>query len=71
MFPFKKRTANITFDIKLNGVVEVVSQNVIPLDLDGDDFGVGAMKPQDLGTVLEITEDLGIWVEFVRRRFGV
>jgi hypothetical protein len=72
VFPFKNRTANITFDIKLNGVVEVVSQNVIKEAMDVDDgarAGDG-LKVQDLGTMLEITEDLGIWVEFVRTRLG-
>ena len=75
VFPFKNRTANVIFDIKLNGVVEVVSQNVIQeivnVDVDGMDVEkVDSVKAQDLGTMLEITEDLGIWVEFVRRRFG-
>ncbi|KAG0652994.1 hypothetical protein D0Z07_0254 [Hyphodiscus hymeniophilus] len=73
VFPFKNRTANVTFDIKLNGVVEVVSQNVIKevVDIEGTgDGGNPGLKLQDLGTMLEITEDLGIWVEFVRRRLG-
>ena len=71
VFPFKNRTANITFDIKLNGTVEVVSQNVIKEVVDVDGVGAGdGLKVQDLGTMLEITEDLGIWVEFVRRRLG-
>jgi hypothetical protein len=72
VFPFKDRTANVIFDIKVNGVVEVVSQNVIPEVVGGDEDGDGGkdLKARDLGTMLEITEDLGIWVEFVRRRFG-
>ena len=71
VFPFKNRTANVIFDIKLNGVVEIVSQNVIPEGVSEKIVGGGdGLKVQDLGTMLEITEDLGIWVEFVRRRFG-
>ena len=72
IFPFKNRTANIMFDIKLNGIVEVVSQNMIVevVDVDRDGPGGEGMKASDLGTMLEITEDLGIWVEFLRRRFG-
>jgi hypothetical protein len=61
----------VVFDIKLNGVVEVVSQNIIAeiVDVDGDGMDDGnRIKVRDLGTMLEITEDLGIWVEFVRRR---
>jgi hypothetical protein len=73
VFPFKNRTANVVFEIKLNGVVEIISQNVIAevvdVDSDGMDEGNG-IKVRDLGTMLEITEDLGIWVEFVRRRLG-
>ena len=71
VFPFKNRIANVVFDIKLNGVLEVVSQNIIAEIVDVDEDGMGdgnRIKVRDLGTMLEITEDLGIWVEFVRRR---
>lgn len=67
VFPFKKRSANITFEIKANGVVEVVSQNIIDPDVMADDK---SFTETDLGKMLEITEDLGIWTEFVRRRLG-
>jgi hypothetical protein len=67
VFPFKKRTANVTFDIKLNGAVEVVSQNVIDPDVMEDGR---ALSVADLGKMLEITEDLGIWTEFVKKRLG-
>lgn len=67
VFPFKKRAANITFEIKLNAVVEVVSQNIIDPNAMEDGKSLTAA---DLGKMLEITEDLGIWTEFVRRRLG-
>lgn len=67
VFPFKKRTADIVFDIKLNGVVEVVSQNII--DVNAMDDG-SSLSVADLGKILEVTEDLGIWTEYVRRRLG-
>jgi hypothetical protein len=72
VFPFKRRTANVTFDIKLNGVVEVVSQNIIPgVDTMGEGKGKEkSLSVQDLGKMLEVTEDLGIWAEFVIRRLG-
>ena len=74
VFPFNNQTANVTFDIKLNGVVEVVSQNVIKevVDVDGNGVGRAAerLKVQDLATMLEIAEDLDIWVEYVRERLG-
>ena len=63
VFPFKNRTANVTFEIKINGGVEIVSQNV----LTGKER---TLTTADLGRMLETTEDLGIWAEFVRRRLG-
>jgi hypothetical protein len=69
VFPFKNRTANVTFDIKINGTVEIVSQNVLDEDAMDEGKGKGKMiTVADLGRMLEITEDLGIWAEFVRRR---
>lgn len=67
VFPFKKGTANITFDIKVNGVVEVVSQNIIDPNVMEDG---NSLTTADLGRMLEITEDLGVWIEFVKRRLG-
>ncbi|RDW82039.1 hypothetical protein BP6252_03151 [Coleophoma cylindrospora] len=67
VFPFKNRTANITFDIKQDAVVEVVSQNI----LKGDQKMHGkALTMADLGRMLEVCEDLGIWAEFVRKSLG-
>jgi len=68
VFPFMRQTANVTFDIRLNGVVEVASENIIQRT-DGKQKG-RMLSSADLGKMLEITEDLGIWVEFVRRRLG-
>ncbi|RFU31848.1 hypothetical protein B7463_g4466, partial [Scytalidium lignicola] len=73
VFPFKDRTANITFDIKLNGVVEVVSENILNDKQTNGAAGGGkwrALTREDLSKMLEITEDFGIWTEFVRRRLG-
>ncbi|TVY51865.1 hypothetical protein LCER1_G006659 [Lachnellula cervina] len=65
-FPFKRRVADVTFEIKLNGVVDVASQNLFNEEKNpGEAKG---LKAADLGRMLEITEDLGIWAEFVRRR---
>jgi len=61
-FPLNKRTAEVTVDIGVNGVVEVVSQNVLKKSKD--------LTEADLARMLEITEDLGIWVEFLRRRLS-
>ncbi|RDL39068.1 Uncharacterized protein BP5553_03408 [Venustampulla echinocandica] len=67
VFPCRKETADVTFDIKLNGVVEVVSQNLLDEDAESGRKGLIAA---DLGRMLEITEDLGIWAEYIRRRLG-
>jgi Mediator of RNA polymerase II transcription subunit 1 len=68
-FPFRGRDALVEFEIKLNGVVEVVGQNIL-LD-KAEDEGKGkhkALTVIDLGRILEITEDIGIWLEFVKGR---
>ncbi|KAL3427117.1 hypothetical protein PVAG01_00626 [Phlyctema vagabunda] len=71
VFPFKRRTANITVDIKLNGVVDVIAQNVLadPAS-DGSKSAGKAVTVADLAKMLEVSEDLGIWAEFIRRRLG-
>jgi len=68
-FPLRGRDAMVAFEIKLNGVVEVVGQNI----LKAGDEGKGKQRlltVADLGKILEITEDIGIWLEFVKRRLG-
>ncbi|CAD6442496.1 4fc531f6-db86-4b65-af28-981d616be6c7 [Sclerotinia trifoliorum] len=73
VFDFKKRSANVVFEIQGNGGVVVVDENVLRgVTLEGDDV-VGEEKGRiptrdDLGRVLEVCEDLGVWVEWVRRR---
>ncbi|KAG9236384.1 mediator of RNA polymerase II transcription subunit 1-domain-containing protein [Amylocarpus encephaloides] len=71
VFPWRKRMADVTFLVKLNGVVEVESENL----LVGNSVGVGngkgkELRREDLGRVLEVCEDLGVWVEWVVRRLG-
>jgi hypothetical protein len=51
-------------------VVEVIGQNILDQKKTGDE-GKAKQKTltvADLGKILEITEDIGIWVEFVKRR---
>lgn len=64
-FPFKNRSANVNFEIGPNAVVKVMSENIINVMNESEGKKVTA---QDLARMLEITEDLGIWVEFVRKR---
>jgi hypothetical protein len=71
IFPFKNGMGNVEFDIKLNGVVEIASQNLLPVDLDMDEGSADKKLTVDaLSKMLEITEDLGIWIEWVRRRLA-
>jgi hypothetical protein len=67
VFPFKSRTANVRFDINPNGAVEVSEQNLL---VEGEAQGEEKLTVGDLGRMLEIAEDLGIWAEYVKRRLG-
>jgi hypothetical protein len=68
-FSFKHRDAQVIFEIKLNGVVEVVGQNILDEKAVDEDKGKQkTLRVSDLGKILEITEDIGIWVEYVTRR---
>lgn len=67
-FPFQGRSAQVTFAIKAHGAVEVTSQTILGgVEQKNAEKGVTVA---DLGRMLEITEDIGIWVEYVRRRLG-
>ncbi|CAK7198518.1 hypothetical protein SEUCBS139899_001180 [Sporothrix eucalyptigena] len=79
VFPFRDATADIVFEVGPNGHVEVVSQNVLEEDsedlLAGPDSSNNEPKgkgrrlyKQDLGRVLEVCEDLGVWCEWIRSR---
>ena len=77
MFPFHARTANVLLEIRQNAQVHVVSQNVLAEDEgNGTDHeategqkGKGRrLYPQDLGRMLEVCEDIGLWCEWIRSR---
>ena len=81
-FPFRTRTADICFDVGVNASVNVVFENVLDDDemeypgpanggRNGDGLGKGKGKKltkADLGKILDVSGDLGIFVEFVRWR---
>lgn len=68
-FPFKQRTASVTLEIHANGHVHVESQNV--LDESNSTAPNGKeRRPEDLGKMLEVTEDIGEWIEFIRTRWA-
>lgn len=68
VFPLGEHVANIVVDIKPNAVVEVISQNLV--GLDGPDADAKASKVHSLGKALELTENLGTWAAFIKRRYG-
>ena len=70
IFPLEgKDTVDVGLRIGGNGRVEVESENVIERSKGKVREGKKLSK-EDLGTVLEICEDLGVWAEFVRGRLG-
>lgn len=74
VFPFRGATANVDLQIQQNGVVHVVSQNIVPADgSDAAEAGKGKGKqftPQDLGRLLEVMEDLCSWAEWIRKNLS-
>lgn len=66
LFPFRDRIADIHTEIKLNGLVELISQNILPDD--GSKLSTGKIfTVSDLGRILEITENFGIWIEYIKK----
>lgn len=68
LFPFKKRIADVHFEIKLNGNVEVIAQNILP-EVSSEKSSGKIFTVADMGQMLEMTENLSIWIEYVKRRF--
>ncbi|KAI0134275.1 mediator of RNA polymerase II transcription subunit 1-domain-containing protein [Xylariales sp. AK1849] len=75
VFPFRTRTANITLEVQLGGLVHIVSENVFGSDEDGDLEMEGIPSNTGKGKrytaaqwadMLELTEDIGAWVEYIK-----
>ncbi|KAI2639974.1 mediator of RNA polymerase II transcription subunit 1-domain-containing protein [Xylaria nigripes] len=69
VFPFRQTTAMINIEIQLNGKVHIVSDNIFPES--AGDFsqceGKGMfLTKQQFAEKLEICENIGIWIEFVK-----
>ncbi|KAB5554996.1 mediator of RNA polymerase II transcription subunit 1-domain-containing protein [Coniochaeta sp. 2T2.1] len=68
-FPFQQRTASVTLEIQANGQVHIESQDV--LDESNSTAPNGRRRrPEDLGKMLEVKEDIGEWIEFIRTRWA-
>lgn len=72
IFRLNHRRASVqaVFEVKLDGVVEIASQNILGSHSNATDEGKRKLGVKDLERMLEITENIGIWVEFVRMRLG-
>lgn len=72
VFPFRGATATVVLDVQLNGMVHVVSENVLPMPGSGQgqepQGSRRQMQPQDLGQVLQVCEDIDQWCEWIRSR---
>lgn len=77
-FPFKKApkgktnlagVGHVVFEIKPNAVVEIVSENILQSQ-DADVVDERKVTVADLARMLELTEDIGVWVEYVKRRLA-
>lgn len=74
VFPFRSRTANVTLQIELGGKVNITSDNIFGSDGDGDqemEDSTGKGKRRRLSRaewadMLEVTEDIGMWVERIK-----
>ncbi|KAI9742709.1 MAG: hypothetical protein M1818_003850 [Claussenomyces sp. TS43310] len=69
-FPFRSCTADVWFEIGVNGSVTVESQNVLGeggQHAAGEDKQ-GSLKVADLARILEVTKDLNVFVEFIKKR---
>ncbi|KAF9882043.1 hypothetical protein CkaCkLH20_00079 [Colletotrichum karsti] len=74
VFPFRDATANVDLQIQPNGVVHIVSQNIVPdagEDVPAAEKGKHKqLTPQDLGKLLEVMEDLCSWAEWIRKNLS-
>jgi hypothetical protein len=78
IFPYRSMTGNIVLEIRLNGVVHIVSQNIIPDEENGIEApgkGKGKQKGRDilkqgLGSLLELVEDLNKWCYCIRTQIA-
>ncbi|KAL2152662.1 hypothetical protein VTH82DRAFT_5846 [Thermothelomyces myriococcoides] len=70
VFPFRDRTADVTLEVRENGHVHVESQDVLDETNMVAPNGGRQRRIEDVGALLEMTEDVGKWVEFIRSRWA-
>ncbi|KAI1868949.1 hypothetical protein JX265_006928 [Neoarthrinium moseri] len=79
VFPFLNRTANITLEIHPGGKVHIISDNVFDTDGDGDQEMADSSAAKGKGKrysreqwaeQLEVVEDIGMWIERIKYKFG-
>ncbi|KAJ8130729.1 hypothetical protein O1611_g2899 [Lasiodiplodia mahajangana] len=71
VFPFRQTTAMINLEIQLDGKVHIVSDNIFSESESEDSQSKGKGKlltRQQFAEKLEVCENLGIWVEFIKHK---
>ncbi|KAK5660143.1 hypothetical protein OQA88_13612 [Cercophora sp. LCS_1] len=68
VFPLKDRTADIVLEIRPNGVIHIVSQNVLGSD-NAASANTNIKTPEGLARKLEVCENLNTFCEFIRSHF--
>ena len=80
VFPFRSATADVVMEIRHNGSVFVVSQNIVPDNENGvenqsqERAWTGpdgrTVDKHSLGLLLEVLQDLCLWTQWIQRRLG-
>ncbi|EFY89658.1 hypothetical protein MAC_04311 [Metarhizium acridum CQMa 102] len=71
VFPMGNSTANISLKILEGGIVEIVDENILDCNDNGEIKGRRKeFTRQKMGKVLEYMEDLCLWSEWIRSRLG-
>lgn len=66
-FPLRGlQIADVCFDVAINGGIKISSQNIMK---DGQSIGGSPLTEKDLGRMMEMSEDFGLFAEFVREKF--
>ncbi|KAK3942273.1 mediator of RNA polymerase II transcription subunit 1-domain-containing protein [Diplogelasinospora grovesii] len=70
VFPFRgKNNGHVTLEIRENGHVHVESQNILDERNSVSPTTGRQRRPEDIGKVLELMEDIGQWVEVLRTKW--
>ncbi|KAG8625405.1 hypothetical protein KVT40_007156 [Elsinoe batatas] len=79
-FPVGDRLGSISLSVGTDGQMAVIGQDIVPDETSGDEMGNGTdgmdvdnptlEAKRKMARALEVTGHVGVWVEWVRQRFG-